>query len=107
MPQNFKVLFGRMTLGECYCLAIRNFELNQTISLWQHLLLKKTYLMMEYSNEDPFSEILPEFKDKLEVWQKEFLKELEKGQKEKLVIMLNEFIVLHLHEQDLMRPDFQ
>ena len=96
-----------MSLGGCYYLAIKNFELNQTISLWQHLLLKKTYLMMEYSNEDPFSEILPQFKDKLDVRQKQFLKDLEKGQKERLVIMLNEFIVLNLHEQDLMRPDYQ
>ena len=63
--------------------------------------------MMEYGYEDPFSEILPEFEDKLEVWQKEFLKELEKRQKEKLVIMLNEFIVLNLHEQDRMRPHYQ
>ena len=89
------------------CLAIGNYELNQTVSLWQHLSVRKTYLMMEHGGENPYPEILEEFKEELDFDKKEYLSKMKKETKKKLLIMLNEFIVLNLHQPELMKPDYQ
>ena len=87
--------------------AIGSYHLNQTVSLWQHLALKKTCLMIEQSDEDPFPEILTEFKEELEVEQGKELCKMKTDLRRKLLILLNEFIVLNLQEPDLMKPDYQ
>ena len=63
--------------------------------------------MIEHVGENPYPEILDDFKEELDFDKKEHLSKMKREQKEKLLIMLNEFIVLNLHEPELMKPDYQ
>ena len=88
--------------------AIKHFEVNQIVSLWRNLSLKKTYLMMECNEEDLFPDLFSEFKEKLHARQKQQLKAKPKDLKKKFLTMLNEFVVLNLHETDEpMNPEYQ
>ena len=62
---------------------------------------------MDHTGEDPYPDILDEFKEQLDMQHKQKLGKMNKDRKKKLLIMLNEFIVLNLNEPDLMKPEFQ
>ena len=64
--------------------------------------------MMECNEEDLFPELFPEFREKLDARQEQQLKAKPKELKKKLLMMLNEFIVLKLHETaEPMNPEYQ
>ena len=62
---------------------------------------------MDHTGEAPYPDILDEFKEQLDMQHKQKLGKMNKDRKKKLLIMLNEFIVLNLNEPDLMKPEFQ
>ena len=77
------------------------------VSLWQALALQKTRLMLDHQGEEPYAGIRQEYREELSSAHKDELDKLSSKDKYKLMLYLNEVILLNLDKHDAINPTFQ